>query len=45
MDEAKKHNLTFREFTPEGGETIIHVQERVQNFYNVSLYKGDLKTT
>ena len=35
MEEAKKRNLTFREYTPEGGETIEEVQSRVEAFYNV----------
>lgn len=34
MDEAKKRNLTYREYTPEGGETIEEVQSRVEAFYN-----------
>jgi hypothetical protein len=37
MEESKKRNLTFREFTPEGGETIQHVQARVESFFKVNI--------
>jgi len=36
MEESKKRNMTFREFTPEGGETIQHVQARVESFFKVN---------
>ncbi len=37
MEESKKRNMTFREFTPEGGETIQHVQARVESFFKVNV--------
>jgi hypothetical protein len=37
MEESKKRNLTFREYTPEGGEPIGQVQDRVERFFQVSI--------